>query len=110
MPQHHVAWTAADRNDAPPEKREQVPASSPAKPSLSSFVEIAEVCPTLSRSSSSVDLANGDHEKHPPAPGAAAMPAPEAEAAQPKTGGYDVAYPDRSMVISRYKEKRKNRM
>jgi hypothetical protein len=38
------------------------------------------------------------------------MPAPEAEAAQPKTGGYDVAYPDRSMVISRYKEKRKNRM
>jgi hypothetical protein len=109
MPQHREAWTAADRKDAPPEKREQVPASSPAEPSLSSFVEIAEVCPTLSRSSSgSVDLTNGGPD-HPPAP-AAVIPAPEAEAAQPKTGGYDVAYPDRSMVISRYKEKRKNRM
>ncbi|KAM0860176.1 hypothetical protein ACQ4PT_046723 [Festuca glaucescens] len=106
---HHEAWTAIDHSDVLPDKREQVPARSPAEPSLSPFVEIAEVCPTLSRSSSSIDVADGSHDDHPPAP-VAAMPAPEAEAAQPKSGGYDVAYPDRSMVISRYKEKRKNRI
>uniref|UniRef100_A0ACD5WR89 Uncharacterized protein n=1 Tax=Avena sativa TaxID=4498 RepID=A0ACD5WR89_AVESA len=80
------------------------------EPSLSSFVEIAEVCPALSR----VDVASGgQHDHHPSSPAATATPAPEAEAAQlqPKIGGgYDVAYPDRSMVISRYKEKRKNRI
>ncbi|KAM0839293.1 hypothetical protein ACQ4PT_060409 [Festuca glaucescens] len=104
--QRHVA---VDRSDVYPDKHEQVPASSPAEPSLSSFVEIAEVCPALSRSSSSIDVANGGHDDHPPAP-VAAMPAPEPEAVQPKSGGYDVAYPDRSLVISRYKEKRKNRI
>uniref|UniRef100_A0ACD5Z1C9 Uncharacterized protein n=1 Tax=Avena sativa TaxID=4498 RepID=A0ACD5Z1C9_AVESA len=116
VPRQHHEDQAWDRSGGVllPEKREQAPASSPAEPSLSSFVEIAEVCPALSRSSScSVDVASGvQHDHHPSSP-AAAAPAPEAEAAQlqPKIGGgYDVAYPDRSMVISRYKEKRKNRM
>jgi hypothetical protein len=108
LPQHHEAWIAVDRSDVSPDKHEQVPASSPAEPSLSVFVEMAEVCPALSRSSS-IDVANGSHDDHPPAP-VAAMTAPEPELAQPKSGGYHIAYPDRSMVISRYKEKRKNRM
>ncbi|XP_047069862.1 zinc finger protein CONSTANS-LIKE 13-like isoform X2 [Lolium rigidum] len=108
--ERHEAWTAVDRSDVSPDKHEQVPASSPAEPSLSSFVEIAEVCPALSRSSSSsIDVANGGHDDHPRAP-VAAMLAPEPEAVQPKSSGYDVAYPDRSLVISRYKEKRKNRI
>ncbi|XP_051213809.1 zinc finger protein CONSTANS-LIKE 13-like isoform X1 [Lolium perenne] len=106
--QHHEAWIAVDRSDVSPDKHEQVPASSPAEPSLSVFVEMAEVCPALSRSSS-IDVANGSHDDHPPAP-VAAMTAPEPELAQPKSGGYHIAYPDRSMVISRYKEKRKNRI
>lgn len=109
--QHHeAAW---DRNDdVAPDKREQVqvPASSPAEPSLTSFVEIAEVCPALSRSSSSVDVAGGTGGHDQSSASAPVAPAPEAEAAQPRGGGYDVAYPDRRMVISRYKEKRKNRM
>jgi len=34
---------------------------------------------------------------------------PVPELVMEKKGGYDVAYPDRGTVISRYKEKRKNR-
>ena len=106
---HEATWIAADLNNLPDAldavALELVPASSSAEPSLSMFVEIADVCPNLSRSSSSVDVANGGHDQVPMSP----APASD-QAAQPKSGGYDVAYPDRRTVISRYKEKRKNRM
>ncbi|XP_020154140.2 uncharacterized protein, partial [Aegilops tauschii subsp. strangulata] len=101
------AWIATSCN----ELSEQVSATSSAEPSLSSFVEVSEVCPGLSRSGSSADdAANAGHDHPSPAPLAAA-PAP-AQPAQPtkNVGGYDVVYPDRGKVISRYKEKRKNRM
>uniref|UniRef100_R7WAG3 Uncharacterized protein n=1 Tax=Aegilops tauschii TaxID=37682 RepID=R7WAG3_AEGTA len=131
------AWIATSCN----ELSEQVSATSSAETRLSSFVEVSEVCPGLSRSGSSADdAANAGHDHPSPAPLAAA-PAP-AQPAQPtnertavttwstrprqgdlalqgeeeeqdptkNVGGYDVVYPDRGKVISRYKEKRKNRM
>ncbi|CAN6176566.1 unnamed protein product [Urochloa humidicola] len=98
------------------EKREQAPASSPAEPCLllSSFVAMSEICPSISIGSSSVgDADNGSSisSKQDAVEAAApqqAAPAP-APAPEKKAGGYDVAYPDRGTVISRYKEKRKNR-
>ncbi|CAM0907315.1 unnamed protein product [Alopecurus aequalis] len=110
--QNHEAWIAADLN-TPPDARgaaalEQVPASSPAEPSLSAFVEMADVCPGMSRSrSSSVDVSQ-DQASAPAA--VPTSPAPDDQAVQPRSSGYDVAYPDRRTVISRYKEKRKNRI
>lgn len=101
LPQHE-AWIAIDCND-PTDAceaevlREQVPVSSAAEPCLSSFVEISEICPSMSRSSS-IDNSSQDP---------ATVDAPTQ--ALPKKGGYDIFYPDRSTVISRYKEKRKNR-
>ncbi|KAM3391940.1 hypothetical protein ACQJBY_013214 [Aegilops geniculata] len=102
--QHQETWIATGCNELP----EQVSASSSAEPSLSSFVEMSEVCPGLSRSGSSADdAANAGHDH--PSPAAAPAPAQAAQASK-NVGGYDVVYPDRGKVISRYKEKRKNRM
>ncbi|VAH42560.1 unnamed protein product [Triticum turgidum subsp. durum] len=104
------AWIVTSCNELP----EQVSASSSAEPSLSSFVEVSDVCPGLSRSGSSADdAANAGHDH--PSPAAAPVAATPAQAqaaaqATKKVGGYDVVYPDRGKVISRYKEKRKNRM
>ncbi|KAM3371747.1 hypothetical protein ACQJBY_018911 [Aegilops geniculata] len=101
------AWITTSCN----ELHEQVSVSSSAEPSLSSFVEVSEVCPGLSRSGSSADdAANAGH--HHPSPAAAPVEAAPAQAAQAtkNVGGYDVVYPDRGKVILRYKEKRKNRM
>ena len=84
-------------------KQAPAPASSTTEPSLFSFVEISEIYPSISHShGSTVDVDNN---------GKRAPATPQALPAQPKTpkGGYDVAYPDRGTVISRYKEKRKNR-
>lgn len=108
--QQQQAWIAIDRNEAPDV---QVSASSSAEPSLSSFVEVSDVCPGLSRSgSSSDDVANAGHDHPSPAVAPAAATPAQAQAAQTtkNVGGYDVVYPDRGKVISRYKEKRKNRM
>nr|BAK01795.1 predicted protein [Hordeum vulgare subsp. vulgare] len=109
LQRHHEAWIGTDRSEA----SEQVSAGSPAEPSLSPFVEVSEACPGLSRSgSSSVDDAlNGGRHDH-PSPAAAVAVQAEAPPAQASknVGGYDVVYPDRDKVISRYKEKRKNRM
>uniref|UniRef100_A0A0A9DY16 CCT domain-containing protein n=1 Tax=Arundo donax TaxID=35708 RepID=A0A0A9DY16_ARUDO len=103
----HEAWIATDCNDAcrKEEAHEKAPApvSSSAEPCLSSFVEISDICPSISHShGSTIDVEN--NSKRDPA-------TPQAVPGQPKTpkGGYDVAYPDRGTVISRYKEKRKNR-
>lgn len=79
--------------------REEAPASSSAEPCLSSLVEISEICPSMSYSGSGID--NGGHDPST----LAIMPTQ----ALPKKGVYDIAYPDRGTVISRYKEKRKNR-
>uniref|UniRef100_A0A0D3GUQ0 CCT domain-containing protein n=1 Tax=Oryza barthii TaxID=65489 RepID=A0A0D3GUQ0_9ORYZ len=78
---------------------EEAPASSSAEPCLSSLVEISEICPSMSYSGSGID--NGGHDPST----LAIMPTQ----ALPKKGVYDIAYPDRGTVISRYKEKRKNR-
>ncbi|KAF7014211.1 unnamed protein product [Triticum aestivum] len=107
--QNQEAWIATSCNELP----EQVSASSSAEPSLSSFVEVSDVCPGLSRSgSSSVDDAtNAGHDHPSPAAAPVTLQAQTAPAqATKKVGGYDVVYPDRGKVISRYKEKRKNRM
>jgi hypothetical protein len=78
-------------------------ASSPAEPSLSSFVAMSEICPSMAigGSSSKLDAAEATTPRR-RQQSAAAAPAK-------KPSGYDVAYPDRGTVISRYKEKRKNR-
>ncbi|CAN6226474.1 unnamed protein product, partial [Urochloa humidicola] len=96
------------------EKREQAPASSPAEPCLllSSFVAMSEICPSIAIGSSSVgDADNGSSisSKQDAVEAATPQQAAPAPAPEKKAGGYDVAYPDRGTVISRYKEKRKNR-
>uniref|UniRef100_A0A0E0LPH8 CCT domain-containing protein n=1 Tax=Oryza punctata TaxID=4537 RepID=A0A0E0LPH8_ORYPU len=96
-------WMSADCTDPTDASkteiaREEVPPSSSAEPCLSSFVEISEICPSMSYSGSGIN--NGSHD-----PSTLAMPTQ----ALPKKGVYDIAYPDRGTVISRYKEKRKNR-
>ncbi|EMS47790.1 Zinc finger protein CONSTANS-LIKE 15 [Triticum urartu] len=106
--QNQEAWIATSCNELP----EQVSASSSAEPSLSSFVEVSEVCPGLSRSGSSSvdDMANGGHDHLSPAAAPVAAAPVQAAPGTKNVGGYDVVYPDRGKVISRYKEKRKNRM
>ncbi|CAN6206399.1 unnamed protein product [Urochloa humidicola] len=117
VPSYEEAWIATTDNCtgacgiAPDEAREQAPAaptSSPTEPCLmSSFVAMSEICPSVAiGSSSSVgdDVDNLSSSKRDAPQQAVPAPAPEK-----KAGGYDVAYPDRGTVISRYKEKRKNR-
>ncbi|CAN6200183.1 unnamed protein product [Urochloa humidicola] len=127
VPSCEEAWIATtdDRTGAcriatttDEEVREQAPAapaSSPAEPCmlLSSFVAMSEICPSIAIGSSSVgDVDNGCISSKQDAVEAAApqqaAPAP-VPVPEKKAGGYDVAYPDRGTVISRYKEKRKNR-
>ncbi|OEL28943.1 hypothetical protein BAE44_0010040 [Dichanthelium oligosanthes] len=94
----HEEWIATDDCNGAcgmALQQEPAPASSSAEPCLSSFVEMSEICPSM-KLSSSVD--NGSSNREP----VVTTPAK-------KKGGYDVAYPDRGTVISRYKEKRKNR-
>ena len=71
-----------------------------------------EVCTGLSRSGSSSvdDMANGGHDHLSPAAAPVAAAPVQAAPGTKNVGGYDVVYPDRGKVISRYKEKRKNRM
>nr|CAB3458897.1 unnamed protein product [Digitaria exilis] len=103
------AWIDSDGACRTAHEQEQAPApaSSSAEPCLSSFVDMSEICPSVL-----VDKSNGGNNKaeaettttpQPAAASAQETPAPG------KKGGYDVAYPDRRTVISRYKEKRKNR-
>ncbi|KAL6896558.1 hypothetical protein ACP4OV_007130 [Aristida adscensionis] len=108
----HEAWIAPDCDDDEPTDackqtaEAPAPARSPAEPSLSSFVDMSEICPGISHShGGSVDVDNngGGGTPDPAATPSPAVPAPG------KKGGYNVTYPDRSTVISRYKEKRKNR-
>jgi hypothetical protein len=103
----HEAWIATDCNDddgvragacrgalvSRDEPVPPAPARSSAEPCLSSFVEISQIiCRPAAVSN------------------AAVMPEPATATPQaPNKGGYNVAYPDRGTVISRYKEKRKNR-
>ncbi|KAG8099158.1 hypothetical protein GUJ93_ZPchr0013g35241 [Zizania palustris] len=99
----HESWMSTDCNEPTAARkmeiaREQAPLRSSAEPWLSSFVEISEICPGMSCSSNGVD--NGSHDPATPTMLTQALP---------KKGVYDIAYPDRGMVISRYKEKRKNR-
>ena len=102
------AWVATDGDGACREARQQAPApaSSLAEPCLlSSFVEMSEICPSMTLRSSSVGFDSGSSSKRDAAEAAPQQASP----APAKKGGYDVAYPDRGTVISRYKEKRKNR-
>ncbi|TVT97987.1 hypothetical protein EJB05_56702 [Eragrostis curvula] len=113
----HEAWIATDCNDDSTagvcrtlEPHSPAPALAPAissaeEPSLSSFVEISQICPSLSLGNSADVDDNNNVVKRDPAATPRDVPAPPAT----KKGGYDVAYPDRGTVISRYKEKRKNR-
>ncbi|KAF0907749.1 hypothetical protein E2562_020491 [Oryza meyeriana var. granulata] len=99
----HETWVSTDCTDPTDASkmeiaREEVPPSSSAEPCLSLFVEISDICPSMSYSSNGVD--NGSHD-----PATPALPTQ----ALPNKGVYDIAYPDRGTVISRYKEKRKNR-
>ncbi|KAL6657411.1 hypothetical protein ACP70R_005191 [Stipagrostis hirtigluma subsp. patula] len=115
----HEAWIATDCNDPTDAcKTEEAhhqqaapvpaPARSSAEPCLSSFVQMSDICPSMSRGSS-VDVdSGGGGNRDPAAAPPPAMPA-QATTTPGKKGGYDVAYPDRGTVISRYKEKRKNR-
>ena len=105
MSQHEawIATNAAPSDDACRTLEEAhgpalaAPANSSAEPCLSTFVEISQICPNLS---------NLDDVKRDPATAVTPQTAP---APAKKQGGYNVAYPDRGAVISRYKEKRKNR-
>ncbi|CAD6216759.1 unnamed protein product [Miscanthus lutarioriparius] len=117
------AWIAAgcDVDACRAEEVEQArelaaPAPAPAEPCLSSFVEMSEICPTsvvtLSHGGvgggGTADVDNSgktDAETAPRPQLGTTVP----ELVMEKKGGYDVAYPDRGTVISRYKEKRKNR-
>ena len=130
--QEQEAWIAAGCDDdaCRAEEVEQArelaaPAPAPAEPCLSSFVEMSEICPTsvvtLSHGGvgggGTADVDNSgkpDAETAPRPQPATTAPAPPVlvpvpELVMEKKGGYDVAYPDRGTVISRYKEKRKNR-
>ncbi|PAN15423.1 hypothetical protein PAHAL_2G486700 [Panicum hallii] len=107
VPSCEEAWIATDGNGACREAHEQAPApaSSLAEPCLlSSFVDMSEICPSMTLGGS-VDVDNGSNKRD----AAEAAPQQQASPAPAKKGGYDVAYPDRGTVISRYKEKRKNR-
>ncbi|KAL6902089.1 hypothetical protein ACP4OV_004965 [Aristida adscensionis] len=76
---------------------EQAPVSS-AEASLSSFVQMSEICPSMSNGSSMDD----SHQANP----GIGVPVQD----PPKRLGFDVVpCPDRGSVISRYKEKRKTR-
>jgi hypothetical protein len=91
------------------ETREQA-APAPVEPCLSSFVDMSEIFPASVTLSSGGDVDNSGNkpdEETAPRPQLLATTAlvPVTE----KKGGYDVAHPDRGTVISRYKEKRKNR-
>ena len=104
------AWVATDGDGACREARQQAPAPAPASSLaepclLSSFVEMSEICPSMTLGSSSVGVDSGSSSKRDAAEAAPQQASP----APAKKGGYDVAYPDRGTVISRYKEKRKNR-
>ena len=104
------AWVATDGDGACREARQQAPAPAPASSLaepclLSSFVDMSEICPSVTLGSS-VDVGKDSGSSKRDAPEAAPQQASPAPA---KKGGYDVAYPDRGTVISRYKEKRKNR-
>ena len=121
--QEQEAWIAAgcDVDACRAEEVEQArelaaPAPAPAEPCLSSFVEMSEICPTsvvtLSHGGvgggGTADVDNSgktDAETAPRPQLGTTVP----ELVMEKKGGYDVAYPDRGTVISRYKEKRKNR-
>uniref|UniRef100_A0A0D9X2N8 CCT domain-containing protein n=1 Tax=Leersia perrieri TaxID=77586 RepID=A0A0D9X2N8_9ORYZ len=103
----HETWVTTDSTDPTDASKRKItpeeiqPSSSSAEPCLSSFVEISEICPSMSYSSSEIN--NGIHGHDP------ATPSLPTQADLPKKGVYDIAYPDRGTVISRYKEKRKNR-
>ncbi|KAL5199063.1 hypothetical protein ABZP36_002575 [Zizania latifolia] len=102
----HESWMSTGCNEPTDARKmettpEQVPPSSSAEPCLSSFVEISDICPSISHSSNGIDD-GGARSHHAAAP---AMPTQSL----PKKGVYDIVYPDRGTVISRYKEKRKNR-
>lgn len=115
--QEQEAWMATGCDvDACRTEEEGEPA--PAEPCLSSFVEMSEICPaSVTLSSHGAELGNRgkpDAEADPRPQLAATAPTPPVPVPVPvltteKKGGYDVAYPDRGTVISRYKEKRKNR-
>lgn len=128
--QLHQAWIAADLPDDVVEAvsaaggREQSPAA--ADPILSPLVlEIAAgVCPSMSCSghahpsavsapARAVAKPKDDDGGHRDDHRTLSAGAPAEEARPPGRsvafGGYDIAYPDRGTVISRYKEKRKNR-
>ncbi|CAL5085312.1 unnamed protein product [Urochloa decumbens] len=97
-----------DAAEAPPQQA--APASSPAEPCLlPSFVATSEICPSMAISSSSVGDVDNGSSKRDAAEAAAQQQVAPAPAPEKKAGVYDVAYPDRGTVISRYKEKRKNR-
>ncbi|WVZ66992.1 hypothetical protein U9M48_016139 [Paspalum notatum var. saurae] len=97
------AWIATD--DACRTEAAQEPAPAP-EPCLSPVVEktTTELWPD------DPDTAVvGDAAGTATPPEQAARPPPPPPPAMKQLGGYDVEYPDRGMVISRYKEKRKNR-
>ncbi|CAL5071279.1 unnamed protein product [Urochloa decumbens] len=104
-------------------------AASMSVPSYEQDIPMSEICPSSMGICTSVgDVDNGSSSKQDAAEAPPSFVATcpsmaisssssskrdgaEAAAQQPakKAGGYDVAYPDRGTVISRYKEKRKNR-
>jgi hypothetical protein len=78
-------------------EHEQAPVSS-AEACLSSFVQMSELCPSMSNGS----VMDDSHQANP----SSGMPVQ----AFPKRGTFDVvAGPERDIVISRYKEKRRTR-
>jgi hypothetical protein len=97
------------------------PAPAPADPCLSSFVDMSEICtPSVTAlnhggigGTADVDNSGKTDAGTAPRPQlATTAPTPPVLVPEPlteKKGSYDVAYPDRGTVISRYKEKRKNR-
>ncbi|PWZ14384.1 Zinc finger protein CONSTANS-LIKE 15 [Zea mays] len=99
------AWIAAgcDVGACRTEEKARENDAALAEPCLSSFVEMSEICPA----SVVVTLSHGGDEGVDSSGKTA--PRPQLAAPTPAKGGYDVAYPDRGTVISRYKEKRKNR-
>ncbi|RCV14405.1 hypothetical protein SETIT_2G423300v2 [Setaria italica] len=108
------AWMTTDDSNgacgmAHDAAHDQAPAaaSSPAEPSLSSFVAMSEICPSMAIGNSVGDVVDNGSSKRDAAE--ATAPRQHAAPAPAKKAGYDVAYPDRGTVISRYKEKRKNR-
>ncbi|KAL5678362.1 hypothetical protein ACJX0J_014493, partial [Zea mays] len=118
VPSHEEqeAWIAtacdvdARRAEVEVEEAREQAAPAPDEPCLSSFVDMSEIFPASVTLSSGGDVDNSGNkpdEETAPRPQLLATTAlvPVTE----KKGGYDVAHPDRGTVISRYKEKRKNR-